>query len=473
MIFRSVVAASSAVMLSLPGLHLGGAAAPPMPPPAVQAEARDMLAELVGINSTHNMGTMEAAKAVVARLKSAGFTDADIQLLAPPEHPTQANVVVRLKGTGQDRPILFECHLDVVEAKAEDWSMPPFKLTEKDGYFYGRGAIDMKDEDVAVLSALMRLKREGFKPDRDIIVVFTADEEGGDANGVEWLMKTHKDLVDAEFAINAEDGGGLIQGGQRLGYGVQTSEKTYVTYQMETTSPGGHSSRPEPDNAIYRLAEGLVRLEKLEFPLHMNDTTRGYFKAQASRQTGQLRDDMLAVSRPDPDPAAVARLTADPRWKPYLRTTCVATMAQAGHAENALPQRAAATIQCRMMPGDTQADVQLRIEQVIGDPRTAVTVIAPAEESGESVAQPGMMRRITDVVHDMWPGVDVFPTMDVGASDALYSRAANVPTFGVSGMWGDVDDNRAHGRDERVSVPAFYEDVEFNYRLMKSLSRAT
>lgn len=464
--------AAGAVLFSVPGLHLGGGASP-LPPAAAQAEARDMLAELIGINSTHDKGTAEAARAVVARLKSAGFTDSEIQVLTPDEHPTQSNVVVRLKGTGKDKPILFECHLDVVEAKPEDWTLPPFKLTEKDGYFYGRGAIDMKDEDVAVLESLMRLKREGYKPDRDIIVVFTADEEGGDANGVEWLMKTHHDLVDAEFAINAEDGGGSIQNGKRLGYGVQTSEKTYVTFQMETTSPGGHSSRPEPDNAIYRLAEGLVRLEKLEFPLHMNDTTRGFFKAQAARQTGQLRDDMLAVAKSDPDPAAVARLTADPRWRPYLRTTCVATMAQAGHAENALPQRAAATIQCRMMPGDSQPEVQLRIEQVIGDPRTAVSAVWPAEESGVSVAQPGMMHRIEDVVHDMWPGVDVFPTMDVGASDALYSRAANVPTFGASGMWGDVDDNRAHGRDERVAISAFYEDVEFNYRLMKSLSRAS
>ena len=461
--------------LALPALAMAGPAplkAGPVPPPAIQAQARDILAELVGINTTHNIGTAEAAKAVAARLKAAGFADADVQILTPIEHPTQSNVVVRLRGKGLDKPILYLCHLDVVEAKPEDWTLPPFKLTEKDGYFYGRGSIDMKDEDTAVLTSLIRLKQEGFVPDRDIIVVFTSDEEGGDANGVDWLMKNHRPLVDAEFAINAEDGGGLIQNGARLGYGVQTSEKTYVTFQIEATSPGGHSSHPEPNNPIYRLAKGLVKLETLQFALKLNDTTRGFFKAQAARQTGQLRADMLAVSKEDPDPAAVARLSADPRWNPQLRTTCVATMAQAGHAENALPQRAAATIQCRMIPGDTQADIEMQIQDALGDTGIAITVIAPAEESGESVPQPIMMKRVVGVVNEMWPGVEVYPTMDAGASDALYSRAADIPTFGLSGMFGDVDDNRAHGRDERVSIQAFYEDVEFNYRLMKSLSRA-
>ena len=471
MIFPPIVAAG-AMMLSLPGLHLGKSEAP-LPPPAVQAQARDILAELVGINSTHNMGTAAAAKAVAARLKAAGFADADVQILTPAEHPTQSNVVVRLHGKGKDKAILYLCHLDVVEAKAEDWSLPPFKLTEKDGYFYGRGSIDMKDEDTAVLVSLIRLKQEGFAPDRDIIVVFTADEEGGDANGVDWLMKNHRDLVDAEIAINAEDGGGAIQNGQRLGYGIQTSEKTYVTFQIEATSAGGHSSRPEPGNPIYRLAAGLVRLEQLQFPLRMNDTTRGFFKGQASQQTGQLHDDMIAVSKTDPDLAAVARLSADPKWNPYLRTTCVATMAQAGHAENALPQRADATIQCRMIPGDTQAETELRIQQILNDPRIDISVISPAEASGESVPKTGLMGKVHEVVDAMWPGVEVFQTMDAGASDALYSRAAGIPTYGISGMFGDVDDNRAHGRDERVEIKAFYEDVEFNYRLMKVLSRAS
>jgi acetylornithine deacetylase/succinyl-diaminopimelate desuccinylase-like protein len=470
------------VMLAAAGLVFllvgGAAAAPdlppsgPLPPATVQAESRDILAELIGVNTTHAMGTAAAARLVVARLKGAGFTDADLHVLTVTDHPGQDNVVVRLRGKGRARPILYECHLDVVEAKPEDWSLPPFKMTEQDGYFYGRGAIDMKDEDTAVLVSLLRLKREGFVPDRDIIVAFTTDEEGGDANGVDWLMKTHRDKVDAEFAINAEDGGGAIDAGKRLGYGVQTSEKSYVTYQIEVTNPGGHSSQPEPDNAIYRLATGLLKVQALQFPVKLNDTTRGFFTAQATHQTGQMAADMTSVGSGAPDPAALKRLEADPHWSPYLRTTCVATMAQAGHAENALPQRAAAIIQCRMIPGDTQ-DVTLDlIRSGLDDPQVKLSVISPAEAEPESPLPPTLMKTVKAVVGEMWPGVAVFPSMDVGASDALFSRIAGVPTYGLDGMFYDVDDNRAHGRDERTAIQSFYEDVEFNYRLMKAISRA-
>lgn len=465
--------------LSLVGLLLASPAlaAPklpppgPTPPPAVQSEARAILAELIAVNTTHAMGTAGAARLVVARLKAAGFADADIHVLTVDGHPGQDNVVVRLHGKGRGKPILYECHLDVVEAKPEDWSLPPFKLTEQDGYFYGRGAIDMKDEDTAVLVSLLRLKREGFVPDRDIIVAFTTDEEGGDANGVDWLMKAHRDLVDAGLAINAEDGGGGIQDGRRLGYGVETSEKAYVTYQMEVTNPGGHSSVPEPDNAIYRLATGLLKVQALQFPVKLNDTSRGFFRAQAAHQTGQMAEDMISVASANPDPSSLERLQDDPHWNPYLRTTCVATMVQAGHAENALPQRAAATIQCRMIPGDTQDGTLALIRQATHDPQVGLSVIAPAEAEPESPLTPALTQTIKTVVGDMWPGVEVFPVMDVGASDALFSRVAGIPTYGLSGMFGDVADNRAHGRDERSAVQSFYEDVEFNYRLMKALSR--
>lgn len=465
------LASALAVAALIPSMAL--AAAPrstPLPPPENQKLARDIFAELVGINTTHDVGTLKAAEAVVARLKAAGFADADIHLLTVDGNPTQGNVVVRLKGKGKGRPVLFECHLDVVEAKPEDWTLPPFQLTEKDGYFYGRGAIDMKNEDAAVLASLIRLKQEGFVPDRDIIVVFTSDEEGGDANGVKWLLEKHRGLVDAEFAVNTEDGGGSIEDGKRLGYTVQTSEKTYVTFGIEATAPGGHSSHPEPGNPIYRLAEALVKLSKLEFPLRLNDTIKGLMKARAADATGQLHDDLLAAA--GGDLKAAERVASDPDWTAYLRTTCVATQQSGGHAENALPQRAFAVIQCRMMPGDTEADTMKFLADAIGDPEVKLSVVWPAELSGESPPTPKLMATVQGVVSGMWPGVTISPGMDAGASDALYSRAAGIPTYGLSGTFFEVGDNRAHGRDERVKASTFYEDVEFNYRLMKALSAA-
>jgi len=442
------------------------------PSPADQALARDMLQELISINTTHPQGTMKASLAIIARLEAAGFKGGDLQLLAPSDHPAWSNVVVRLKGNGKARPVLYEGHIDVVEAKPEDWSLPPFQLTEKDGWFYGRGTLDMKGDDVAILMGLIRLKREGFVADRDIIIMLTADEEGGDANGADFLLKQHRDLVNAEFAVNVDAGGGGLRAGQRIDFRVQTSEKTYVTYQLEVTNPGGHSSRPGKENAIYRLAEGLVKLSHLQFPLRVNATTRGYFAAMAQEETGQVRADLLAVAAALPDPGAAARLSENPRWNAQLHTTCIATMLQGGHAENALPQRATATLQCRMMPGDRSEDVQALLVQTLADPKIHVTVINPARLSPESPPTPTLMKIVDQVVQATWPGVPIHPVMEAGASDSIYSRQAGIPTYGLSGMFTDLDDNRAHGRDERVSVQAFYEDVEFSYRLMKALSRA-
>jgi acetylornithine deacetylase/succinyl-diaminopimelate desuccinylase-like protein len=445
----------------------------PMPSAADQALARDILSELIAINTVHPQGTRKAADAIVARLKTAGFQDSDIQVLAPKGQEAWANVVVRLKGKGKGKPILYEGHIDVVEAKPEDWTLPPFQLTEKDGFFYGRGVIDMKGDDTAILMSLIRMKREGFVPDRDIIVAFTADEESGDANGVDFLVKQHRDAVDAEFAVNVDAGGGGLLKGQRISYTVQTSEKTYVTYQLEVTNPGGHSSRPPRENAIYRLAAALVKLQPLEFPLKTNATTRGLFAASAEQESGQLKADLLAVAAPTPDPAAAARLSEDPRWNALLRTTCVATLLAGGHAENALPQRATAAIQCRMMPGDTEAETMALITKTVDDPKVAVTVINAAQLSAESPPTPALMKTVQAVVDGAWPGVKIHPVMETGATDGLYSRAAGIPTYGLSGMFSDVEDNRAHGRDERILVSAFYEDVEFSYRLMKALSRAS
>lgn len=469
--------AAGAVLASLP-LAAALAQAPPpgpLPPPADRALARDILKELVETNTTFEHGTVPAAQAVARRLLAAGFPAADVQVLTPAAYPTKSNTVVRLRGDGKARPVLFICHLDVVEARPEDWSVDPFKLTEKDGYFYGRGSFDMKDDDSAVLESLIRLKREGYVPDRDIIVAFTADEEAGsgDTNGVRWLLADHRDLVDAAFVINPDSGGGDLDHGRRLDLNFQTSEKTYVTYTATVTSPGGHSSLPEPDNAIYRLSEGLVRLSKAPFPARVTPTTRAYFREMAPTQSGQTRADMLTVAQ-GPGPgfeAAAGRLSATAEYNAQLRTTCVATLLSAGHAENALPQRAQATIQCRLLPGDTAEATEAALAERFADPRIGLAVLYTPAPNPESPLDPAVMKAVAGVAQGMWPGVPLFPMMGVGASDSIYTRAAGLPSYGVGGAFSDMNDNRAHGRDERVGVTAYYEDVEFTYRLMKALTR--
>ena len=382
---------------------------------------------------------------------------------------TSAIARLRAKAT-KAKPVLWISHLDVVEAKREDWTLEPFALTEKDGWLYGRGVQDMKGEIAALLAALIRLKQDGFAPDRDMVFAFTSDEESGDANGVDWLLKAHRPLVDAGLVLNSDGGGGSLRGGQRLSYGVQTSEKVYVTFQLETTNKGGHSSVPEPDNAIYRLARGLARLEALSFPVVTTPTTRGFFAESAKRESGRTAADMLAVSREPPDLAAAARLSASPARNARLRTTCVATGLSGGHAENALPQRARAIIQCRMIPTDSEAAVRARLVEALADPDIAVSVTSPAAPARDSPYDAALMARLTKVVQDMWPGVSVAPHMDLGATDSLFTRALGIPSYAVGAIWGDADDNRAHGRDERISTTAFAEAAEFDYRLIKSMA---
>ena len=369
--------------------------------------------------------------------------------------------------------MLFLGHLDVVEAKPEDWSVDPFKLTEKDGWFYGRGTIDMKDGDAAMLESLIRLKRERFVPERDLIVAFTADEEaGGDSNGPAFLLKEHRDLIDAGLVINLDGGGGNYKNGERFAFELGTSEKTYVTYTLETTSPGGHGSLPGPDNAIYRLADGLGRLETFRFPVMLTATTRAGFGKYAELEPGPESADMRAVAQLPFDPAAAERLSSIVRLNAQLRTTCVATLISGGHAENALPQRAKATIQCRMMPGDTAEQVQAALTAVLNDAKISVTLDAPPIVSPESPPTPQITARATRVVHSMWPGVPLVPTMATGFSDDRQTRNAGMPSYDLSGVWQDVDENRAHGRDERVGVREFDESVEYTYRLMKEMSQA-
>ncbi len=456
------VAASAAPAQTPPG---------PIPPPADAAEARAIFKELVETNTTHAHGSTSVAQALRARLLGAGFSPGEAVFLAPEDKPAKGNLVVRYPGRGKGRPILFIGHLDVVEARPEDWSVDPFKLTEKDGFFYGRGTLDMKDGDAALAQALMRLRREGFKPARDIIVAFTADEEaGGDANGPAWLLATHRDLIDAQTVYNFDGGGGTTDGaGKRLFYEVGTSEKVYLTFTLEATGPGGHGSLPGPGNPIYILADGLARLEAYDFPVTLTDTTRASFKAYATLEPGPDSADMLAVAGPTPDLAAAARLSRTPYGNAQLRTTCVATLISGGHAENALPQRARATIQCRLMPSDTAANVQATLVRVLGDPRITVTMDAPPILSPESPPTPAVMGAVGAVVHSLWPGVPVVPTMATGFSDDRQTRAAGIPSYDVGGMWVERGENRAHGRDERVGVRAFDESVEYTYRLLKTL----
>jgi acetylornithine deacetylase/succinyl-diaminopimelate desuccinylase-like protein len=454
-------------------VQVGASAAAPLPPAADQQLARDMLKGLVEINTTHAYGSTEAAKAIQSWLLTAGFAASDVLLLAPPDHPTKGSVVVRYRGKQAGRPVLFLGHLDVVEAKAEDWSVDPFTLTEKDGWFYGRGSIDMKDGDAAMVESLIRLKRERFVPDRDLIFAFTADEEaGGDSNGPAFLLKEHHDLIDADLVINLDGGGGNLRNGQPLYFEVGTSEKTYVTFTLETTSPGGHGSLPGPDNAIYRLADGLGRLETFKFPVMLTATTRSSFAKLAALEPGPASADMRAVAQIPPDLAAAERLSENVRFNAQLRTTCVATLISGGHAENALPQRAKATVQCRMMPGDTAANVETQLLATLNDPAIRVTLDATPIVSPESPPTPQIMDKIAAVTHSMWPGVPLVPTMATGFSDDRQTRNAGIPSYDVSGVWMDVDENRAHGRDERVGVQAFDESVEFTYRLIKALGRA-
>ncbi|QUD88396.1 M20/M25/M40 family metallo-hydrolase [Phenylobacterium montanum] len=447
----------------------------PLPPAADQALSHDILKELVEVNTTFDHGTAGAVPLIVARLKAAGFADADVQVVGPAAFPNKPNVVVRYRGTGKAKPVLYVGHLDVVEADPKDWTVDPFKLTEKDGYLYGRGTIDMKDEDAAMLDSLIRLKREGFKPSRDIIVAFTADEETGDGstNGVNYLVNQRRDLVDAEFSINPDSGEGDLEHGKRLDLNFQTAEKTYVTFYMTMTNRGGHSSLPEPDNAIYQLAEGLVKLSKAPMPARTTATTRAYFEHMAAIETGQTRDDLLAVAKGGAgfDAAAERLSKASVFYNAMLRSTCVATLLSAGPAENALPQRAQASIQCRILPDETPEQTQKALEARVADPTIKFSVVFPPHPNPESALDPALMKITQQVTQSMWPGVPIVPVMSVGASDSVYTRAAGIPSYGLGGMFSELDDNRAHSRDERIGTTAFYEDVEFTYRLMKAVSR--
>jgi len=435
-----------------------------------QQLARDILKELIEIDTTHSKGdNTAAAQAMADRLLAAGFPAEDVQVLAPADR--KGNLVARYRGRDSGRkPLLLLAHIDVVEADPADWTLDPFAFIEQDGYFYGRGTTDDKDEAAIHVANFIRMKEEGFQPDRDIIVALTADEEGGTHNGVQWLLENHPDLIDAEYALN-EGGGGSLKDGIHVANNVQASEKVYQTFILETTNPGGHSSLPLKDNAIYHLADALVRIRNHDFPVSLNEVTQLFFERSAELEEGDLADAMRGVLQSPPDPSSIAYLADTPYYNSRMRTTCVATRLDAGHADNALPQRAKATVNCRVLPGESIDAVHDTLETVIGDDQISVTRAGTANPSPPSPLTEDMLGAIESITNDMWPGVPVIPTMSTGATDGLYLRKAGIPVYGVSGLFGDIDDVRAHGQNERIRIESYFEGQEFLYRLTTSLSR--
>ncbi|HEX7011514.1 MAG TPA: M20/M25/M40 family metallo-hydrolase [Steroidobacteraceae bacterium] len=435
------------------------------------ALARNVLAELVRIDTVEPAGSTQAAQVLAEHFKAAGFPSEDVQILAPKEHPQKANLVVRLRGRGTGKPILWMAHLDVVAADAAEWSVAPFRLSEREGWLYGRGTADMKGEIAAIVAALIRLKREGFTPDRDILAAFTADEEAaGRVNGVRWLLAQHRSLFDVALAINPDGGGGVMVDGQRRYYKVQTAEKAYATYTLSASDAGGHSSRPRPGNPIYRLAAALVRLDAHRFEPRLSATTRAFFRDGAALEPEPLRSDMLALGVDQPTASAFERMSTRPALDALIRTTCVATLLEAGEAENALPQSARATIQCRLLPDEDPHNVLATLRRVIADPSVEVAVAKPPLISPETVPDPHVLGAIRTVVTDMWGPLPVVTGMDAGGSDAVFTRAAGIPTYGAGSIFEEAEDDRHHGRDERIEARAFEQGIDFTCRLMRALS---
>jgi acetylornithine deacetylase/succinyl-diaminopimelate desuccinylase-like protein len=434
---------------------------------AHQQLARDLFQELIEINTVESEGTAPAAEAMARHLLDAGFAPEDVNIVGPDDR--KVNLVARLRGRNTGRaPILLLAHLDVVEALRSDWTIDPWTFTETDGYYYGRGVTDDKDEAAIYTANLIRYKQEGFVPDRDIIVALTADEEGGPSNGVQWLLENRRDLIDAEYAFN-EGGGGALKDGMRQLNSVQASEKVYQNFQLQATNSGGHSSLPRDDNAIYDLTNALMRISRYHFPVMLNEVTEAYFRGTAAVEGGAIAEDILSVLEDPANQSAVARLQAFPHLNARLRTTCVATRLSGGHADNALPQTAGALVNCRILPNHNPAQVLLTLRELAG-PSVEVTPAAEPNPSPPSPLTPSLLGLIEHITEEMWPGVPVVPVMSTGATDGLYLRRAGIPTYGVSGLFVDVDDNRAHGQDERILIESFCQGQEFLYRLVRTLS---
>jgi acetylornithine deacetylase/succinyl-diaminopimelate desuccinylase-like protein len=437
---------------------------------AHQQLGRDILRELIETDTTHATGdTTPAAELLAHHFRAAGFPEADVQVIGPESR--NKNLVVRYRGTGTKAPVLFLAHLDVVAAKREHWSFDPFKLTEKDGFFYGRGTSDDKDGASTLSAGLLRLRQENFQPGRDVILALTSGEEGEDVyNGVRWLLTNHLELVNCAICLNADAGGFQKRNGKHLLYAVQAAEKIYQSYRLEAKAAGGHSSKPTRDNTIYRLAQGLLRLSKYEFPFRLTEITRGYFSKMVEIETGQTAAAMKGILRTPPDENAIKELSGSPFYNAMLRTTAVATILEAGHAENALPQTARAVVNCRILPGQTPEEVLQTLQRVIEDDQISITPIKAAHLSPPSPLIPEVMSAIEKAKETLWPGLPVVPMMETGATDGLYFRQLGIPTYGITGTAVDLDDVRMHGKDERMAIKDFYGGLEFEYQLIKAVA---
>ena len=468
---RRVVSAWTAALLLVGGTEV---ATQNTSPAEDMQRARAILAELVEINTTDSErgDNTTAARALRRRLIDAGFPADDVRVVVPEDAPTKGNLVARYRGANSDRrPILLLAHIDVVEALAEDWSvdLDPFELTERDGYYYGRGVTDDKDEAAIYAANLIRMRREGFVPDRDIIVALTADEEGGPRNGVQFLLDEHRELIDAAFALN-EGGGGVEREGRRISNNVQAAEKKFQSFYFTATNPGGHSSLPEKKNAIYDLSQALLAVQTHDFPVMLNEVTEAFFAGTADRIGGTIGDAMRRIVADPRDAEAAATLSERARYNAQLRTTCVATLLEGGHAQNALPQTARANVNCRILPDHDPADVLARLEALAAPYDVTVTARGTASPSPPSPLTDEVLEPIARITEEMWPSVPVRPVMSTGATDGLYLRREGIPVYGVSGIFGDADDVRAHGQDERIRIDHFYEGQEFLYRLVKALA---
>ena len=437
--------------------------------PRLQA-FRDIYKELVEINTTDSVGdTVRAAEAMAARLRAGGLSAADVQVLS--SGPRKGNLVARLRGTGARGPILLLAHIDVVEARREDWQTDPFVLQETGGVFRGRGTADNKAMAASFVANLIEYVKDGFKPDRDIIVALTADEELSNSphNGVRWLLQNHRALINAELAIN-EGGGGTLRNGKPVRNSVQLAEKLYQSYQLEVTDRGGHSAAPRRDNPIYRLSRALTRLADYEFPVRLNAVTRAYFERIRATEEGEVADAIRALLAGNLHERTLAPLTGNPNLNAQIRTTCVATVVEAGHAENALPQTARATVNCRVLPDQSVSDVEATLARVIDDPVVKVAPLGQVIVSPASPPNVEVMDAVTKLSEEMWPGVLVILTMSGGYTDNRWLRNAGIPAYGVSGLFSDPGNNGVHGRNEQIGAKALFESREFLYRLVKTLA---
>jgi acetylornithine deacetylase/succinyl-diaminopimelate desuccinylase-like protein len=433
--------------------------------------ARDILKELVEINSTSDVvGTEQIANAVIARLRAGGFSAEDARIAGP--DAKHSNVIITLHGRATAKPIVLMAHLDAVTARREDWSTDPYKFTERDGFYYGRGVGDDKSGDATIITNMLRWKREGWQPERDIIALLTSDEETSGNQGIHWLVENVPAVKTAELALNADAGGGELINGKRATFDIQASEKIYADYEFTVRDKGGHSSRPRnADNPIYRLAQALQRLAAYQFPLDLNDITRTYFERAAALYPANVATDMRALAAGKATPDALARLSANPQFNAMMRTTCVATLLEGGHAPNALPQMARANVNCRILPNENAADIQRKLEEIFAPNKAELRIASPAKPSPPSPLRPEIMRVFEQLVAQHFPGAFILPDMSTGATDGLWVRNAGVPVYGALALFEDPIDSRAHGRDERIGVESFFNCVDFWHDLVPALSK--